>query len=138
MSLLVLTVFPTVILTGSLWLRTLIWNPIPYKLYRYSHAKFRENFGLYCDRDSATVFPVNMAAVTSSIMLMSPNSNDRYPFLFVIICGKFHFQSLNRFESVVNLKNVLFWDFWSLTVILTVVWGQIHKLRIFSCSAGLN
>ena len=48
-----------------------------------------------------------MAAVTSSVMLMSKNINDRNNNLKMIVCGKFHFDYLSRFSLKTNRKKLL-------------------------------
>ena len=71
-----ITVFPT--LTGSLWRRTLICNPLSKKCWENSHAEFRENRVKTVAVTVLPFFQIKMAAVTSAIMIMSQNSNDRY------------------------------------------------------------
>ena len=82
------------------------------------------------------IFSINMAAVTLSIMLMSQNINDRDPNLRDIVCEKFHLDNLNRFGPKTCHKSCYFQIFQSFTVILTVVFGQMRLICIFSCSAG--
>ena len=66
-----LTVFPTVNLTGSWWRRKLKCNPKPSYAFYYSYYKFQENR----IKTVAVTVPscphTNIAAVTSSNMLMS-------------------------------------------------------------------
>ena len=59
-----------------------------------------------CGRDSATVFSINMATVTSSDMLMSKKINDRNNNLQMIVCGKFHFDYVSRFSLKTNRKKL--------------------------------
>ena len=74
----VFMIFQTVILIGSLWRRTLICNPLSKKCWENSHAEFRENRVKTVAVTVLPFFQIKMAAVTSAIMIMSQNSNDRY------------------------------------------------------------
>ena len=60
-----------------------------------------------CGRDSALVFSIKMAAVTSPIMLMSQNINNRFENLNIIPGLNVHIRSLNVFWPVTICKKLL-------------------------------
>ena len=57
-----------------------------------------------CGRDSATVFPTKMAAVTSLFMLMSQNKNPNINILSVKISDSFCKNRLNGFSKIAFLR----------------------------------
>ena len=89
-----------------------------------------------CGRDSATVFSFKMAAVTSSIMLMSQIMNNQTPHLKGIVCEKFYFFCFKRFVLWAILKCCYLRVFWVLIVFITDIFGQMHYIFICSSSAG--
>ena len=57
-----------------------------------------------CGRDSALVFSIKMAAVTSPIMLMSQNINDRFENLNIFVYENFLVHTFNVLWLVTILK----------------------------------
>ena len=92
--------------------------------------------------DSATVILIEMAVVTTSIILMSQNVNDRFENHDIILCENFLFHTWNVFWPMTILKKLSFFQFGrNLTVILTeflVKWTEYAYIRIQRVKASEN
>ena len=107
-SLSVLTFFSTVNSTGRWWRRTMNSNPTTSYLWGYSHAKSQINWIKTVAVTVRPLFLINMAAMTSLIMLMSKNGNSHNQNPKTFVCGKFNLIAFISFHSGLVLKTCHF------------------------------
>ena len=107
-SLSVLTFFSTVNSTGRWWRRTMNSNPTTSYLWGYSHAKSQINWIKTVAVTVRPLFLINMATMTSLIMLMSKNGNSHNQNPKTFVCGKFNLIAFISFHSGLVLKTCHF------------------------------
>ena len=124
-------VFLTVILTRNWWRSTLIYNTKHRKPLESLETKFQE---IRIKTVAVTMFFfINIAAMTSSIMLISKTKNDLYRNFKVLISENVHLKTWICFYRWKIFKKLLFWILLKFDCYFNGhFWSNLLKMHIFS------